>query len=355
MSAIAKRRHLALALLPLLVVAPSGATLAARSCAAPADWYLNPFTARSAHHRPIGTGARYAAAAHPATRDWLKARSLAISGGRPGSMAVARADGMDPLGTVRPLAGCGPASGLPFTLRLPRAGVPLPGGGLGSCPDQPAIVYDATVGKAHQFGQFRWSGGPPSARIHRAWDIDGLGHGVYPGQRLGLSASGVAGLFGLLRSHEIDTPGRPIEHARQMMLPRRAGCRVMLSSEVVLPAVARDAVIPPGSNTGHIPYGALLALPRGTDLAALRLSEPGRRLAAAIRDYGIYAVDGGGCEQGVLRGDSTIRPATLALLNADIPKLYPLIRMVLNNDVLADPIAGGGRPIAPNCAVDATG
>ncbi len=124
---------------------------------------------------------------------------------------------------------------------------------------------------------------------------------------------------------------------------------------MVLPAVGRDAVIAPGSNTGHIPYGALLALPRGTDLAALRLSEPGRRLAAAIRDYGIYAVDGGGCEQGVLRGDSTIRPATLALLNADIPKLYPLIRMVLNNDILADPspaAAGRSHPTARSTRSD---
>ncbi len=353
MSTTVNRRRLALAILPFLAMAPSGPTFAAKGCAAPADWFLNPFTARSAHHRPIGTGARYAAKSHPATRDWLKATSFAINGGRPGSMAVAKADGMDPIGTVRPLTGCGPVSGLPLTVRLPRAGVPLPGGGIGSCPDQPAVIYDATTGQAHQFGQFRWGEELPSARIHRAWNIAGLGHGIHPGQRLGLSASGVAGLFGLLRSHEIDTSGRPIEHALQMILPRRAGCKVMLSTAVVLPAVGRDAVIPPGSNTGHIPYGALLALPRGTDLAALRLSEPGRRLAAAIRDYGIYAVDGGGCEQGVLRGDSTIRAATMDRLRADIPKLYPLIRMVLNNDVLASPIAGGGRPVAPNCALDA--
>lgn len=354
MTVTTMRRHFALALLPLLALPPSaGATSVSSGCVAPRDWYLNPFTARSAHHRPIGTGARYAADSHPATRDWLKAQSFGIGGGRPGSMAVARSEATDPLVTVRPLPGCGPVSGLPITLRLPRRGVPLPPGAIGPCPDQPAVIYDAATGTAHQFGLFRWADGPPAARLHRSWDIRGLGHGIYPGRRLGLSASGVTGLFGMLRSHEIDTPGHPIEHALQMLLPRRAGCKVMLSTEVVLPAVGRDVVIPPGSNTGHIPYGALLALRPGVDIGTLGLSEPGQRLAAAIRDYGVYAVDGGGCEQGILRGDSTIRATTVEKLRTDIPKLYPLIRMVLNNDVLANAVAGGGRQTAPNCAVDA--
>jgi hypothetical protein len=295
----ALRRRLALAVLPLLVLAaPGPAVSAAKSCASPRDWYLNPFMARSAHHRPIGTGARYAADSHPATRDWLKARTFAISGLRPGSLTVAATDALDPLGTVRPLSGCGPVSGLPVVIRLPRAGLPMPAVGLGPCPDQSVVIYDAITGTAHQFGQFRWNDGSAAARLHRAWDIRGLGHGIHPGRRLGLSASGVTGLFGLLRGHEIDTPGRPIEHALQMLLPHRTGCKVMLSAEVVLPAVARDPVIAPHSNTGHIHYGALLALPRSVNIARLQLSEAGQRLAAAIRDYGIYAVDGGGCANG---------------------------------------------------------
>ncbi len=149
MSATVKRRHLALALLPFLAAAPSGTTLArAESCAAPADWYLNPFTARSAHHRPIGTGARYAAAAHPATRDWLKARSFGISGGRPGSMAVARAEAWT---RSAPFGRCGmrPGSGLPLTLRLPRCRrAACRRRRLGPCPDQPAI--DLRCGDGHR-------------------------------------------------------------------------------------------------------------------------------------------------------------------------------------------------------------
>ena len=352
MPASAPRRPLALALLPFLTLAPT-AGAAGGGCHAPRDWYLNPFTARSAHHRPIGTGARYATAAHPATRDWLKAASLGIAAGRPGSMAVVRAAATDPLVTVRPLDGCGPVSGLPITLRLPRTGLPLPASAFGPCPEQPAVIVDAATGMAHQFGLLRADRGELAARLHRGWDVRGLGHGIVAGRRIGLSASGVAGLFGLLRGHEIDVPGRRIEHALQMTLPRRAGCRVMLSTRVVLPAVARDPLIPPGSNTGHVPYGALFALPPDVDLATLGLSEPGRRLAAALRDYGAYAVDGGGCEQGFLRGDSTIRTATLEQLRADLAKLYPRLRMVLNNDILGDAVAGGGQPVAPNCAVDA--
>jgi hypothetical protein len=67
----------------------------------------------------------------------------------------------------------------------------------------------------------------------------------------------------------------------------------MLSGEVILPAVGADRnADQPGHNLGHTPYGGLLAIPRGVDLDRLDLTEAGRRLAEAVRDYGIYVVDG---------------------------------------------------------------
>ncbi len=39
-------------------------------------------------------------------------------------------------------------------------------------------------------------------------------------------------------------------------------------------------------------------------------------------------------------------------LKATLSKLYPHIRMILNNDVRT-PTAGGGGGLAPNCANDA--
>ena len=79
----------------------------------------------------------------------------------------------------------------------------------------------------------------------------------------------------------------------------------------------------------------------------------GRRLAEAIQDYGIYVVDTGGCGSGAIRADQHVNSGTLAALKRDIPKIYRHVRMVLNNNVLGSPTAGGGTPRAPNCAFDA--
>jgi hypothetical protein len=221
-----------------------------------------------------------------------------------------------------------------------------------------AVIYDRSTGRPHQLRQYNWNNGRPTAGQYKSWDIKGLGHGTRMGDRLGTSASGVAALFGVLRGHEINTPGHKVQHALQIALPRkhipRARCNIMLSREILLPAVSRDSsALQAGQNTGNIPYGALLALPPSVTIAGLGLSEPGRRLAEAIQDYGIYVVDGGGCQNAAIRADQHINGSTLALLKRDIPKIHRHIRMVLNNNVLGSPTAGGGTPRAPNCAFDA--
>jgi hypothetical protein len=40
-------------------------------------------------------------------------------------------------------------------------------------------------------------------------------------------------------------------------------------------------------------------------------------------------------------------------LETALSRIYPHIRMILNNDVLGSPTAGGGSGMAPNCAYDA--
>ena len=66
----------------------------------------------------------------------------------------------------------------------------------------------------------------------------------------------------------------------------------------------------------------------------------------AIRDYGIYVVDGGKCN--AIRADQYVRHKEE--LEAALKTIYPFVRMVLDNDVLGSPIAGAGKPRAPNCA-----
>ncbi|MEZ5861309.1 MAG: hypothetical protein R3D28_20415 [Geminicoccaceae bacterium] len=246
--------------------------------------------------------------------------------------------------------------GLLANIRLPRGGLitNIQYSSNGSY-DGVAVIYDTTSGTAHEMFQYDWNNGSPQASIHKTWDIKGLGHGTASGQRLGTSASGVAMLFGILRGDEINTTGHEIGHALQIGLPAYPNCAMMLSKQIVLPATSRDAFASnSGYNTGNIPYGALMALPRNIDINSLGLSEPGRRLARALQNYGAYVVDNAGCGGGAMRADQEVSSQVRSQISGDMPKIYKHIRMVLNNsNVLGTAVAGGGQPLAPNCAFDA--
>ena len=97
-----------------------------------------------------------------------------------------------------------------------------------------------------------------------------------------------------------------------------------------------------------------MALPQSVSIAGLGLSEAGVRLAEAIQSYGIYVGDGGGCTAGALEADQHVLLEVKKKLRADIRKIYPLMRRVMNNDVMGSPTAGGGEPLGPNCGFDAT-
>jgi hypothetical protein len=337
--------------------APGDVGAVAGKCHLKGDLYLNPFNKESAHHRPIGSGAQYAAASHPATKDWLKASTLGINVGAPWGVSMAQTVASDPFMTIAAFAKCDGVSQVPVTIRMPKAGfVTKVVYNANGCTDGVVVVHDKPTGKPHQLRQYDWNNGKPRAGQYRTWPIKGLGHGVKPGDRIGTSASGVAAMFGLLRGEEINVAGRPVQHALQMVLPRTnpSTCNVMIGKTFKLPAVSMDGGwAGTNVNTGNIPYGALMALPPAVSIAGLGLSEPGKRLAQALRDYGIYLVDGGGCQNGAIRADQHVNAATLKLLKQDIPKLYKKMRMVLNNDVLTSPVSGGGTPLAPNCAFDA--
>ena len=333
------------------------ATLAQAACTTPKDSFVNPFSKKSAHHRPIGTGAQYAGRTHPSTNSWLKRNGITINVGAPWGVSVAATDGSDPMRTVGAVSlKCDRAQGLPKTIRMPREGfitpVKLNGNG---CTDGVVVLYDRVQRAPHQLRQYNWNGGRPVAGQYKTWSISGLGHGTRPGERLGTSASGVAALFGVLRGDEINNPAKKVEHALQMILPSAPShCAMMMSREIVLPATSGDSYMRnPGYNLGNIPYGALMALPPpgkgGPDINRLGLSARGKRLAEAVRDYGIYAVDTGACP--ALRADQHV--GNTAELKAALSRIYPHIRRVLNNNVMGTPTAGGGAGIAPNCANDA--
>ena len=325
-----------------------------QACPLKNDLYLNPFNRDSAHHRPIGTGAVYSADDDPFTAIIQQFDKFGINlGSTSWGLYTALAPSDGPMILVDKLDDR--AKSLPVSVRMPPGGVTIeyPEGES----DGNVAIWDEEQNRINHFRRYTWDDGAPKAMQYRDYDPRSLGHGTYPGDRIGTSASGVAAPFGILRGPEANTPGHPIQHALQMVVPRKNnGCPNVLAKSFILPAVSMDgtAMSNPQHNLGLLPYGTLLAIPPeskgGPDLDELKLSEAGRRLAQAVRDYGIYIVDGGGCSPAI-RADQHVEKK---LFMKDIPKFYPYIRVVTNSEWAPDrPATGGGEPLAPNCAFDA--
>ncbi len=342
------------------------------------DWFYNPFNQYSAHHRPIGTGAVYANEDHPAVQDWLKGSQINITlGSSPWGLFMVDADEDGPLMTVNKRRETG-TSGLPAVMRFPAGGVDI---------DFPAdrdgnmAVYDRTIDVFNHLRVYSWNYSNPVAVQFRSYEGNSVGHGSRLGDRIGTSASGVAAPFGILRGWEVRKEGHPIGHALQIVVPARQS-PIMLSREVWWPAVSMDGFAYTNAeyNTGNIPYGSLWAIPPvskgGPDLDKLGLTEKGRRIAQAFRDYGAYVVDDGG--QPTIRADQDFSPELRNELITEMRKFYKYIRLVKNSvpeegkvifnvgDDLLHPTggpnkqiipgefpAGGGTPLAPNTAIDA--
>jgi len=83
------------------------------------------------------------------------------------------------------------------------------------------------------------------------------------------------------------------------------------------------------------------------NIAAFGLSEAGTRLASALHNYGAYVVDATTCP--IMPGDQYIDGGVRQSLINDMRKLYPQLRMVLNNSA-GQTASGGGTPRAENCA-----
>jgi hypothetical protein len=315
------------------------------ACQAPLGTFANPFEKESAHHRPIGNDAVFADRNDPSTISLLKADFGNINSNNGWGTNVYQSTVADPLKTVTQ---AGPYNhGLPVTLRVPE------GANNADKSDSGVVIVDSGTGIAHEFYQWRWNDGEPTAGIYRQWDTKGLGHSQPGGPRVGTSASGVAGMFGLLRGHEVNTPGYKIEHALQISLDAKGACGMMVKNQVVWPAASTDGFCTrnPRLCQGNISYGALLALPPEVNIESLGLSEPGNRLAEALKNYGTYVIDNSQCP--AFRGDQNIDGSVKQSLINDMRKIYPLLRMVLNNSA-GQTASGGGTPRAENCAFNST-
>ncbi|CAB4192789.1 hypothetical protein UFOVP1244_89 [uncultured Caudovirales phage] len=260
-----------------------------------------PFGGNTAQYRPIGSGARYAGDGDPTTRSL---RSVGFGHlNSPGS------------------------SGYGFSVWRKGDQASAPKGAEGV-----VIIVDGNT--AYEYWHYH---GGDSADAKFTWSMDGRPE-PQGGKRVGASASGVAGLFGLARGHELNTPGTPIRHVSQITLAKSLATPV-----AVWPAAGVDGYCKRGECGGTIKYGSLLALPPAVNVDGLGLSEPGRRLAHALQDFGAYVVDTTKGNSTNMRADQYVSPAIVQKVSQDMGKVYPLLRVITNNSQ-DQTTSGGGAP-----------
>lgn len=310
------------------------------------DIFRNPFSADSAHHRPIGSDAEYSSNDEASTQEIRNAGFGNINTNNGWGVNVYQVKDGDPTVTVTAIEdgeGYKGGAGLPVTMRIPE------GAHNKNSDDGLIAVVDGDT--AHEFYVFKWNNGHPTAKLHYEVNLKELGH-TTNGERVGMTAGGTALMMGLLRGYEINTPGCKIQHVLQVALSHGNypnSCPEQLEGESVWPAVSTDwfCKASPGSCKGNIPYGSLLALPRSVNLSDYKLSEPGQRLAEAMQNYGAYVIDGALCA--IMRADQFVTDETRKALIVDMHKIWSNIRIVKNNKK-DQTTSGGGETCAENNA-----
>ena len=369
------------------------------------DWAYNPFNSNSAWHRPIGTDAIYADDTDTTNIIWQQARGFRLENRFPYGASYGIADETSPVATITHKSCAGwntnpSGNRFPITLRVPsRADFPHGWQRIADCQDGHATIIYRTTGQVRDFYEYdRSDTNNLTASIVRGpYNLDGLGHGSTLGQRVGNTATGFSMLGGALRPWEVMKTGHRIGHALQMSVPahdvacNRAGIEHhVLGKDIQWPATAGDNFARlPGYALGPFAYGALLAIPPGPDcivngkvhdrggpdLTKMGLSEPGLRIAQAMRDYGVYLVDGAGSfhlRVGLSPTKQLTGSVEAAVLN-DLTKICRELRLVKNSvedatarmsdtwgpggwaeGSIGTPTwpAGGGEPLAPNTAID---
>ena len=323
--------RLGLVTLVVVTALAAGATLRAQPLDAQGrrDPWLWPFASRSEWNTPLGSGARFAPADAPASRDILAGGASIHAGEWSHPLYLARPD--DPVVHVFDRE-----NERSFRVRVPPGAKPDPKA------DGHMYVVDPTKRTAlEMIGVKRAADG--SITTARAFDVDLYGTGMHmtDGRFPGIRAMDASGMGGLIRAWELNA-GR-IAHAVTFMLPY-----ARLKHGPVWPS-AREDYWGFRDYKGNVPVGSLIAIPPSVNLTKLGLTPSGLALARALQDYGAYCDDSAGSSGIVISAEGAAEGmAELRDMRADFPKIHPYLRLVTNNTA-ATPGGGGARrqPPAP--------
>lgn len=339
------------------------------------------FHQHSAQHQPIASGASIAGESHAETQALRAVMDKGWTYNRGGPWGVqswiSKSEWTSRTITWAPQNETNQAMAVnyPLTMKLPppRTGssitdwqpdnlpVKYPAGWtLGKSIDGVVCIFDDSTKMWRLFRQVVWQPFQSNVTANQTFvhSATGLGHPASPSAgRAGSSASGVFNVFGLLKGHHINQPGRAIPHGLQCIMSARAA-PYALGRTFVPPAISTDgAANQPGRNLGPIPYGRRLTLPHGTVFTntsfqvpggpIVTLNEPTLRVAMAIFIYGLFPIDMD--HPGIaIRTDQWVSATVISQLLAHsgriFPYLVPCLEVWQPNQIQCGP----GTPRGPN-------
>ncbi len=288
------------------------------------DPWLWPFAVDSPWNRPIGRDAHFLPQADPATHDLLAGQAL-IHAGQWG-MSLSLADRRDPWVEVRDQE-----NARVFHAQIPAAARPDP------MADAHFFVVEPDHGFVLEMYRARRAG-PALILARRAFRVDLRGPGFFlrDGRFPGVRAMDASGFGGVLRAWELRAGS--IRHALTFLLPY-----ARLRHGPVWPS-GREDFWGWRDYTGHVPIGALAAIPGSVRIDRLGLSPPGLVLARALQDFGAYCDDSVGTDGLVLTAENAAEALPeLAAMRGDFAVIRRQLRLVANSPASA---AGGGEPRA---------
>ncbi len=279
--------------------------------ASAADPWLQPFVADSPWNKQVAAHARFSAAGDPQTQDLLAGHAL-IHAGRWG-MPLYLASDRDPWMEVRD-----EENARSFRARVPAAARPDPMG------DGHLFVVEPGRGFVLEMYRARIGQGTIAARRAFRVDLHGAGFFLRDGRFPGVRAMDASGFGGVLRAWELRAG--TIRHALTFLLPYGR-----LRHGPVWPS-GREDFWGFRDYAGHVPIGALAAIPPGVRVDRLGLSPPGLALARALQSYGAYCDDSVGTDGLVLTAEGAAEGLPeLAQARQDFPTIRQQLRLVTNN------------------------
>ncbi len=199
------------------------------------------------------------------------------------------------------------------------------------------------------------AGGPVYG--YPAGSHDLFGDGIEGGQ----GGAGLSALGGSLRGFELEND-EPIRHALKIGLPQSLyyyaapgnpkSCYRWPAPRCDASYAAEGAAGYGGTNPA-LTMGSLLVVPKSAEVSSRGFETTlGRRVFAAMRDYGAYTVGSSGANVLLIEGEAAARPALFKLIDGtnggwlrDLNRIMPLLQVVDNNG--PGTVGGGGVPLAP--------